>query len=183
MAAGLDASLVEKRHKLMTDILAMAAACDQTRVINMVYSGSTALTTKPGLVSPHHTSTHDEPIDPAVGYQVSPTWFITEAMKSWAYFVGALAAIKEGDGSVLDNTLIYAHSDQEFAKIHSVEGIPMFTAGGAGGRIKTGLHVTGDGREMNTRLPFTLMKLMGVDVEVWGEKTNRTSKPIGEIVA
>jgi Protein of unknown function (DUF1552) len=181
--AGLDYKLVEQRHKLMTDILVMAAACDQTRVFNMFYSSSTALTTKPGLDSPHHVSTHDEPIDAALGYQISPSWFVTEAMKNFAYYVAALAAVREGDGSLLDNTLVYAHSDQEFAKIHSVDGIPMFTAGRAGGRIKTGLHLSGEGREMNTRLPLTAMKLMGVEIDAWGGKTNRTNKPIGEIMA
>jgi hypothetical protein len=183
LPAGLNYKVVEQRHKLMTDILVMALACDQTRVFNMLYSASTALTTKPGQERPHHVATHDEPIDTALGYQVSPDWFTTEAMKNWAAFVSALASVKEGDGTVLDNTLVYAHSDQEFAKIHSLDGIPMFTAGRAGGRVKTGLHISGNQQEPGTRLPFTLMNLMGVQAQAWGTKSNRTSKEIGEIMA
>jgi hypothetical protein len=181
MMAGLDSELVSQRHKLMTDLMVMAITCDQTRVFNMVYSASTALTVKQGWQRPHHVATHEELVDGALGYQPTVHWFTIEAMKHWAYFVQALASIREGDGTLLDNSLIYAHSDQEYAKIHSLDGIPMFTAGTAGGRLKTGLHVTG-GAEPGTRLGYTLLRTMGVEVASWGTKSNKTSKEVGEIL-
>ena len=103
-------------------------------------------------------------------------------MKHWAGFVQAMAAQKEGDGNLLDNMLVYAHSDQEFAKIHSLDGIPMFTAGKAGGKLKTGYHIAGN-TDPGTRLGYTLLKVMGVDTPTWGSKSNRTSKEISEILA
>jgi hypothetical protein len=102
-------------------------------------------------------------------------------MEEWAYYVQALSKIKEGDGTMLDNVLIYASTDQSFAKIHAIEGIPMFTAGRAQGRVKTGLHLDGAGTP-GTRLGYTAMRLMGLDVPSWGDQSNHTSKEIGEIL-
>ena len=103
-------------------------------------------------------------------------------MDEWAYYVEALANFREGDGSLLDHSLIYATTDQSFAKIHGIEGIPMFSAGNAGGRVKTGLHIDGAGTP-GCRLGYTAMRVMGLDVPSWGDKSNKTSKEISEVLA
>jgi hypothetical protein len=179
--AGVDANVVADRHKIMTELLVMAVACDQTRVFNMAYAGETAATSKPGYEKPHHTATHEEPTDPVLGYQKEVSWFTRRAMESWAYYVDALSKVKEGDGTLLDNVLVYALSDISYAKVHSLDNIPMFTAGRAGGKIKTGLHIAGN-KDPGTRLGYTVMKLMGVDTPSWGTLSNTTSKEIGEIL-
>ncbi|MFK7831069.1 MAG: DUF1552 domain-containing protein [Congregibacter sp.] len=181
LPTGLDADLVSKRHRIMTDLMLMAVACDQTRVFNMFYASAFSATTQPGYDKPHHTSTHEEAVDPALGYQPKTSWFTRRAMDEWAYFVAALAAIREGDGSLLDNSLVYATTDQSFAKIHAIDGIPMFTAGTAGGRVKTGLHLDGGGTP-GCRLGYTAQRLMGLDIPSWGDKSNNTSQEIGEIL-
>ncbi len=177
----VDAGIVGKRHQMLTDLMTMAVACDQTRVFNMAYSAAFASTTKAGYEKPHHTCTHEEPIDETLGYQPTASWFLKQAMDSWAYFVEAFSKVKEGDGSLLDNMLIYASTDSAWARIHSLDGIPSFTAGRAGGRVKTGMHIDGAGGPA-TRVGFTAMKLFGVDTASWGTNSNRTSKEIGEIL-
>ena len=179
--AGVDATSVAARHKLMTELLAMAVACDQTRVFNMVYAKPFSGTTKGGYDKPHHTATHEEPIDEKLGYQPNVSWFVRRSMENWAYFVEVFSKIKEGDGTLLDNMLIYATTDQSFAKIHSIDGLPMMTAGRAGGRLKSGLHIDGGGTA-STRMGYTALKVMGVDVPSWGTQSNTTSKEIGEIL-
>lgn len=181
LKTGVDYQLVAERHKLFTDLLVMAVACDQTRVFNMTYSKSFASTTKPGYEKPHHTASHEEPVDAKLGYQPMVSWFLRRSFESWAYFVDAFSKVKEGDGTLLDNMLIYASTDQSFAKIHSIEGMPMFTAGRAGGRIKTGLHIDGGGTP-GSRLGYTVMKSLGVDINSWGTQSNNTSKAIAEIL-
>ena len=180
-SAGLDTVKVGDRHKVMTKLMTMAVACDQTRVFNMAYAGETAATTKSGYEKPHHTATHEEPTDSKLGYQIEVSWFTRRAMENWAEFVAAFADVKEGDRSLLDNCLIYAMSDISYAKIHSLDNIPMFTAGTAGGRMKTGLHIQGNG-DPGTRLGYTMMKVMGLDIPSWGTLSNTTSKEIGEIL-
>lgn len=181
LKTGVDYQLVAERHKLFTDLLVMAVACDQTRVFNMTYSKSFASTTKPGYEKPHHTASHEEPVDEKLGYQPMVSWFLRRSFESWGYFVEAFSKVKEGDGTLLDNMLIYASTDQSFAKIHSIEGLPMFTAGRAGGKIKTGLHIDGGGTQ-GARLGYTMMKTLGVDINSWGTQSNNTSKVISEIL-
>jgi hypothetical protein len=103
-------------------------------------------------------------------------------MESWAYFVEAFTKVKEGDGTVLDNMLLFANSDQSFAKVHGMDGIPMFTAGRAGGKLKGGIHVAGNGSP-GARVGYTVQKVLGVDIASWGTQSNTTSKDIGEVLA
>ncbi|MET0279597.1 MAG: DUF1552 domain-containing protein [Steroidobacteraceae bacterium] len=178
--AGLDAGLVSTRHRMMTDIMVMALACDQARVFNMGYAAETASTSKSGYEKPHHTATHEEPEGPG-GYQEEVSWFTRRAMEEWAYFVEAFAKVPEGDGTMLDHSLTYALSDISYARIHSLDGIPMFTAGKAGGRLKTGLHIDG-ASSPGTRVGYTAMKVLGLDIPQWGTLSNATAKEVGEIL-
>jgi hypothetical protein len=102
-------------------------------------------------------------------------------MEEWAYYVNAFSKVKEGAGTLLDNVFIYAFTDHGYARVHSLDGMPMFTAGGAGGKVKMGLHIDGGGSPA-TRMGFTAMRLMGLDVKEWGTKSNNTSKEVSEIL-
>ena len=181
LPSGLDAYLVSRRHRMMTDLMLMAIACDQTRVFNLFYASAFSATTKPGYDKPHHTATHEEAVVDELHCQPNCSWYTRRAMDEWAYYVQALADFAEGDGSLLDNSLIYATTDQSFAKVHGIDGIPMFTAGTAGGRVKTGLHIDGGG-SAGCRLGYTAMRLMGLDIASWGDKSNNTSSEISEIL-
>ncbi len=179
---GMPSELVAERHDLMTQLMVMAVACDQTRVFNMAYSEAQAATIKVGYEKPHHTTTHEEPVDDKLQYQPVVSWFTLRAMEKMADFVEAFTKIKEGDGTLLDNCLIYCTSESGLARIHSNDGIPIFTAGRAGGRMKTGLHFDGKGTS-HGKIGYTVMRLMGLDVKSFGTKSNEASSPIGEIVA
>ena len=176
-----ESTIVALRHRMMTDLMVMAVACDQTRVFNMAYSAAFASTIKAGYEKPHHTDTHEEPIDEKLGYQPNTSWFLRRSMESWSYFVQAFAKVKEGQGTLLDNCLIYATTDSSWARVHSVIDLPMFTAGRAGGRIKTGLHIDGNKAPV-TRLGYTAMKVLGLDINSWGTNSNKTDKVISEIL-
>ncbi|MDB5425540.1 MAG: hypothetical protein JWQ29_2956 [Phenylobacterium sp.] len=179
---GAEIEVVATNHKLMTDLLVMALACNQTKAFNMVFSDSASSLRKAGSTVTHHTLTHEEPVDAKLGYQPDATYFVDRSMQAWAQFVGALAAVKEGDGRLLDNMLVYAHSDTSFAKIHALETIPVMFAGRAGGRVKTGLHIAGNGSPV-TRTGLTAMTAMRVDLDKWGTKSMETNKVIGELLA
>ena len=63
-------------------------------------------------------------------------------MEEWAWYVQRLADFREGDGTLLDHSFIYATTDQSFAKMRAIDGIPMFSAGNAFGRVRTGYMST-----------------------------------------
>jgi hypothetical protein len=179
---GNEESLVAERHRMLTELMVMAVTCDQTRVFNMTYSDAQANTTQAGYEKPHHTTTHEERVDDQMHYQPHCAWFSARAIEAWASFVEAFAKVKEGDGTLLDNVLIYANTDHGEARIHSLDNMVAFTAGRAGGRIKTGLHIDA-GRTSVTRVGFTAMRAMGLDVPSWGVRSNNTSQEFAEIVA
>jgi len=178
---GTEVGMVMANHKIMAEILAMALACNQTKIFNMVFSDSASTLRMPGEQMIHHLMTHEEPIDKTLGYQPKAAYFVERSMESWALFVQTLANVREGDGTLLDNCLVMGHSDTEYARIHSISGIPVMTAGRAGGKMKTGIHVSAIGEPV-TRLGFTFQQLMGVPVEKWGQGSMQTSKTVSEIV-
>jgi len=173
--------LVESRHTAMADLLVLALACNKTSVFNVLYSNSASLITREGLDSVHHNITHEELYDPKQGIQLQSSWFLRESFKAFAYFIGALARQTEGAGSLIDNVLVYAHSDNEDAKTHVLNGTPMFTVGRAGGRLRTGLHIDGGG-DVATRLGYTVQRVMGLPVAEWGVGSLRTNREITEIL-
>ena len=181
IAMGSMADMVAARHRIMTDLMVMAVACDQTRVFNMSYSAASAMTSKPGYEKPHHTTTHEEAVDETLGYQPNASWFTRRSMEEWVYFVDAFSKVKEGNGTVLDNVLIHGFTDHGYARIHSLDGMPIFTAGRAGGKVKTGLHIDGAGSPA-TRMGLTAMQVMGLGVKEWGTKSNNTSHTLNEIL-
>jgi hypothetical protein len=179
---GTEVSQTDSTHDLLADLLVFALLCDQTRVFNMIYSWGLSDLRILGEDISHHQLTHDEPIDADLGYQPRSTAFSQISMEAWAKFVGKLASTPEGDGSLLDNCLVMAHSDHSFAKSHLVAGLPVMVAGQAAGRVVPGVHVRGNGEPIS-RIGLTLQQVMGVQVGEWGSGSQQTSQPIGEILS
>ncbi|MCH2172453.1 DUF1552 domain-containing protein [Myxococcota bacterium] len=177
-----DVAHVVRNHQLMAQVLALALACDQTRVFNMVFSAGASGLHLPGSSDTHHTLTHEEARDPALGYQPEATRFVIHGMEAWATFVETLESVPEGDGTLLDHSVVMAHSETSDANSHSVTGLPIMLAGRAGGRLLPGVHVGGGG-ETTARVGLTLQQVMGLNVASWGTQANRTSRPISEVLA
>ena len=100
----------------------------------------------------------------------------------FATFLKALDAIKEGDGTLLDHSLVLGYSDTGWAKIHSIDNIPMLLVGGANGRHKGGQHIK-VGADPVTRVSLTTQQMMGLSVGTFGMGDMATSRPITEIMA
>jgi len=179
---GTDVVEAANSHKLFTDMLVMAVACNQTRVVNMLYSNSGSALRMKGVPSTHHICSHEEAVDPATGMQAQCSVFLNEAWKNMRYFLQAFSQVKEGDRSLLDSMLVLIHSDTEVARTHTINGIPIMLAGKAGGRVKSGLHIPGSAQPV-TRIGYTAMMAMGVSLDGWGTKSLHTNQPISEILA
>jgi len=173
---------VMENHRLMAGLLARALQCNQTRVFNVLFSDTASNLRRPGSSSTHHTLTHEEPVDPELGYQREVAWFAEKSMIAWREFLDALSAIPEGDGTLLDNCLVLAHSDCSIAKSHAVEGIPVMVAGNAGGRVRTGFHLAGNADPIS-RIGLTVQQAMGLQVDHWGTLTMDTNRSIPELLA
>lgn len=178
---GIEIEVAQRNHKLLTDILVMALACNQTRVFNMLYSQALSLLRRRGESFTHHTLTHEEPIDASLGYQREVAELHVVSMEALATFIQAFKDIREGDGTLLDNTLIFANSDTGNSRVHSVDNIPVMMIGNAGGRLKTGMHIAGNGDPI-TRIGLTALQVMGIPVERWGTGSLETTKTISQVL-
>ncbi len=181
-ARGASIDKVNAANKDMARLLAMGLACNQTRVFNAVHTPGSSETYIPGDSKIYHQYTHDEPTDAKLGYQPNTSKLAGLVMQGLGDFLNELDAIKEGDGTLLDHTLVLAFSDTGYAKIHSLENIPMFIAGGANGRHKAGQHIASKGESV-TRVSLTAMRLAGVPVGEFGTAAMKTTNPISEVMA
>jgi hypothetical protein len=179
---GTEIATVKANHKLFADLLAHTVACGQTRVINIAFGDATSSLRKVGGTQTHHECTHEEPVDPKLGYQPEMTWYYEQIMESFAYMLSKFDSVKEGDATLLDRMAIMASTDAGYAKLHTLDNIPLITAGGAGGRLKTGIHVHAKG-DPATRVGLTMQQIMGVAVSSWGTESNQTNKTITDVVA
>lgn len=177
-----DIENVMVNHKLMAGLLAKALASNQTKVFNMLFSDTTSNLRRSTSSDTHHTLTHEEPVDPELGYQRQVGYFAEMSMVACREFVDELASIREGDGTLLDNTLLFAHSDCSIAKSHAVEGIPMMVFGSGGGRVRTGYHKAGRA-DAASRVGLTIQQAMGVEIESWGVGAMETNRPVSELLA
>lgn len=178
---GTELSQAVSTHELMTELLVFALLCDQTRVFNMLFSWGTSELRKAGADTAHHQLTHDESVDPDLGYQPEATSFVLESMNAWATFVRRLADTPEGDGTLLDNCLVLGHSESSFAKSHQVTALPVMVAGRAGGRVRAGVHVRGSGAPV-TRVGLTIQQVLGLAVNEWGTGSMRATQAVGEVL-
>ncbi|GAB1263287.1 DUF1552 domain-containing protein [Aurantivibrio infirmus] len=174
--------VVNANSKAMARLLAMGLACDQSRVFNFVHTPGLSTTYIAGESKTYHQITHDEPTDAKLGYQPKTSELTGLVMQGFGAFLHELDAIKEGDRTLLDNTLVMAFSDTGYAKIHAIENIPVFFAGGAAGKHKAGQHIAGKGEPVS-RLSLTAQQLVGVSAGEFGEGAMKTARPISEVMA
>lgn len=167
-------------HELFIDLIAHALSCGQTRIFNMSIglNGIREL----GDPSHHHLYTHEEQVDPELGYQPITYWFAMRYMRAFRDLVRKLDSIREGDGTLLDRTLVLAYTDHGDAMLHLMDWLPIFTAGGANGGMKTGMHVAAEG-DPCTRVTLTCQQAMGLPVRNWGAGANTVDKGFTEVLS
>ena len=95
--------------------------------------------------------------------------------------IQTMDSIKEGDGTLLDRSVVFAYTDHGEARLHSMKNMPVFTAGSGAGRIKTGIHVAAEG-DAATRVGFTIQKSLGVVADRWGAESNEVRIPYHEVL-
>lgn len=173
---------VQNTHRQFAQLLAHALACGQTRIFHVSLGNAFSTLRLPGEPSAYHALTHEEPIDPVLGYQPRCKVIGEQCMGFFLDLLKAMDAIREGEGTLLDRSIVYAFTDHGEARLHSMKKMPVFTAGSGGGRLKTGIHVAAEG-DAATRVGFTVQKAMGVVSDRWGSGSNEVSQPFGEVLA
>jgi hypothetical protein len=153
--------------RLQLDLLALALACDLTRVASVQFSTAINAIGFPWLnsVADGHNLSHRGPSDTAAREQLilRSSWYAEQI----AYLARQLAAITEGDRSVLDNTVLVWGNELSLGSTHSHAGIPFVTLGSAGGHFRTGRFLDFQGQP-NNRLLVSLLQALDVQATSFG---------------
>ena len=117
-----------------------------------------------------------------LGYQPKCKELGERCMGFFLELIQAMESVKEGDGTLLDRSVVFAYTDHGEARLHSMKNMPVFTVGGASGRLKTGLHIAAEG-DAATRVGFTIQKALGVVSDRWGAESNEVRTPYNEVLS
>jgi len=156
-------------NRALVDICALTLACDQTRVVSNIITSPLNNLLLASISAGHHQLTHDEP-----GDQPQVQSVVRQLMGEFAYFVEALSAIPEGDGTLLDNTVLLGTTEISYGRTHGLEEFPILYAGTAGGRLVTGTHLRSTISENSSSVILSLMRAVGVNAASFGEEAGFT---------
>ena len=160
----------------MADLVAMSLACDQTRVFTLQTHKAVSNVLFPGASDGHHNLTHNEPAP-----QPEVNAIVLQIMDELAYFLGALDAIPEGEGTLLDNCAVLATTDVSEGRTHKLEEFPVIIAGSACGKLKTDMHLRSHVGDNASRIILQLMQTMGINVTEYGSDEAHTDNPLSEL--
>jgi len=161
--------------RLMCDIIALAFQTDKTRVASLIISRDLSAMYYPFLdvKEGHHSASHNNNSD---GYERIAHFHVSQ----FAYLASKLDSIKEGDGTLLDNTCLMFLSNMWIGRKHDNFRLPLVLAGGLGGTLETGrtlnyLDAGEDNRKMCS-LYLSLMDRFGIPLEQFGDSRTRLER-------
>ena len=175
---------------LQMDLVSMALACDLTRVVTLQWSASTNNRPYPFLSYDDGSGlkpiADDEHILGHQPYTDVHAWGKLRVIRRWymaqlAYLMTKLDAVKEGSGTMLDNTAIVWCSEITSGNTHSHHDAPFMLAGGAGGAWETNRILQFDGDVPHNNLLVSLLNGMGVAASTFGEAAHCTGPLAGLI--
>lgn len=153
---------------LNIDLAVAALACDQTRVITLQNSSGANNIRFPHLDSDpdDHQLSHAGPRAAAAReeWAVRQTWYAQKFRR----LLDGLAAVREGEGTLLDNCLVLWCSELAQGSTHSHDNMPFVIAGSCGGALRTGRWVQFNGRNHNDLL-LSIAQAFGHPTETFGD--------------
>jgi len=157
---------------LMFDLMAVAWQADLTRVATFMMAREASMKTYPeiGITEPHHTiSHHREKPDVKMAHATLNAYH----MSLFAKFVGKLKATPDGDGTLLDHSLVFYGSGMSNANVHGPYPLPLVAVGGWQG--KGYRHIVTKEHTPLGNLWVGVGDLLGLPEHTYGVSTGRVS--------
>jgi hypothetical protein len=159
--------------KLMMDMMVLAFWTDSTRVLSFMFANDVSnrnFSFVDGVSDSHHELSHHESKPEKIEqYRRINRWHVEQ----YAYLIGRLREIKEGDGSLLDHSAILMGCGMSDGNEHNPNNLPILLAGRASGTINPGRHIASPGGTPLCNLYLSLLDSMGVASESFGDSNGR----------
>jgi hypothetical protein len=161
----------EAHAMLMFDLLALAWSADLTRIATFMVARelSNRLYPKSGVNEGFHNASHHSEIPANLDRLAKLNEYHTRT--TIAYFLGKLASTPDGDGSLLDHSMIVYGSGMANPNQHDHDPLPMLLAGGGSGRLQGGRHVHVADETPFANLLVSVLAKLDVPVESFGDST------------
>ena len=126
--------------RLMLDLTLLALKCDATRIVSFMLGngGSTRSYEFLGVHGGHHDISHHQKRPENLDkLQIIDTWEVAQL----SYLLQRMDRVLEGDGTLLDHSVVFFSSEIEDGDTHSHYNLPVLLGGGLGGALPTGSHL------------------------------------------
>jgi hypothetical protein len=162
----------EDHIKLMFDLLALAWQSETTRVSTLMYAKDLSPATYPnsGNRGGFHGASHHAN---APARMDSFAQINTYHVQMFEYFVAKLAATADGDGTLLDHSMILYGSSMSNGNQHDHGPLPLILVGGASGQLQGDRHVVAAPETPMSNLLLSMLDKVGVHQETFGDSTGR----------
>ena len=162
----------EEHAKLIFDLQLLALQCDLTRVITFMMAREQSQRAYPeiGVPEPHHPLSHHGNKPEMVSQVLKIDIFHA---RMFAYYLEKLRSTPDGDGSLLDHSIIVYGSGMSNGSGHDYHKLPVLLAGGGAGRIKGGRHLRYKDDTPLTNLLLAVLDKLGIPMEKLGDSTGK----------
>ncbi len=160
-------------HMTVTyDLMRLAFQGDISRVFTFMvgHEGSSRSYSHIGIPEPHHPVSHHADNPENIERYAKVTTYHSVKL---AEFIGKLQATPDGDGTLLDRSVIYYGSGMSNGNAHDRNNAPVLLMGGANGRLKGNRHIAVENKEPTANLLLGIADLANVEVEQIGHSTGR----------
>lgn len=157
--------------RIMMDLMALALQTDSTRVISFMFANDVSgrnFSFVDGVRGGHHElSHHENKEDKIEQYKRINRWHVEQ----YVYLLERLRSIPEGEGTLLDNSLILLGCGMSDGNRHDPNNLPILVGGGGGGNWKTGQHLASPRNTPLCNLYVSMLERMGTPVMEFGDST------------
>ncbi len=162
---------ITEKTKLMLDIMTLAFWSDASRVSTFMFGNSVGnrnFSFLEGVSGNHHSISHHMNKPQLMEeYLRIATWHVEQ----YAYFLQNLKNIKEGDGTLLDQSMIVFASDLRDGNRHAPRDLPILLGGKGGGKIKGGQNLDFGKETPLANLYLTMLQAQDINLKQFGDST------------
>ena len=157
--------------EIMMDLMVLAFQSDSTRVCSLMFANDVSgrnFSFLDGVSGGHHELSHHENNQAKIDqYERIVRWHTGQ----FARMLRKMRDVKEGDSTLLDNSMVVFGSSMSDGNRHDPDNLPILVGGKGGGKLQTGQHIAVDGMVPLCNLYLTMLQKMGIEDEQFGDST------------